>query len=74
MGGIVRPSGWLVGLSGLRSVIEIAEAERISKIYVSCILRLALLILGGWVDQRVMLEQLERPRARENPISAKREP
>jgi hypothetical protein len=47
---------------------EIAEAERISKSYVSRILRLALLapdlvgaILGGWADQRVMLEQLERP-------------
>ena len=50
------------------SVTEIAEAERISKSYVSRILRLALLvpdiveaILGGWVDQRVMLERLERP-------------
>src|SRR5215211_6983924 len=50
------------------SVTEIAEAERISKSYVSRILRLALLapdiveaILGGWADQRVMLEQLERP-------------
>ena len=47
---------------------EIAEAERISKSYVSRILRLALLapdlveaILGGWVDQQVMLERLERP-------------
>ena len=47
---------------------EIAEAERISKSYVSRILRLALLapdlmeaILGGWTDQRVMLERLERP-------------
>jgi hypothetical protein len=46
---------------------EIAEAERISKSYVSRILRLALLapdiveaILGGWADQRVMLEALER--------------
>ena len=46
------------------SVAEIAEAERISKSYVSRILRLALLapdlveaILGGWADQRVMLEQ-----------------
>ncbi|HEX6014392.1 MAG TPA: hypothetical protein VFY87_21870 [Geminicoccaceae bacterium] len=51
-----------------RSVTEIAEAERISKSYVSRILRLALLapdiveaILGGWADQRVMLERLERP-------------
>ena len=50
------------------SVPEIAEAERISKSYVSRILRLALLapdiveaILGGWADQRVMLERLERP-------------
>ena len=48
------------------SVTEIAEAERISKSYVSRILRLALLapdiveaILGGWADQRVMLEWLE---------------
>ena len=45
-----------------------AEAEKISKSYVSRILRLALLapdlveaILGGWADQRVMLEKLERP-------------
>ena len=51
-----------------RSVTEIAEAEKISKSYVSRILRLALLapdlveaILGGWADQRVMLERLERP-------------
>ena len=50
------------------SVTEIAEAERISKSYVSRILRLALLapdlleaILGGWADQQVMLERLERP-------------
>ena len=41
------------------SVTEIAEAERISKSYVSRILRLALLapdlvetILGGWADRR----------------------
>ena len=46
------------------SVTESAEAERISKGYVSRILRLALLapgiveaILGGWADQRVMLER-----------------
>ena len=46
------------------SVTEIAEAEKISKSYVSRILRLALLapdiveaILGGWADQRVMLER-----------------
>ena len=50
------------------SLTEIAEAEKISKSYVSRILRLALLapdlveaILGGWADQRVMLERLERP-------------
>jgi hypothetical protein len=50
------------------SVTEIAEAEEISKSYVSRILRLALLapdmveaILGGWADQRVMLERRERP-------------
>jgi hypothetical protein len=50
------------------SVTEIAKAERISKSYVSRILRLALLapdlveaILGGWADQRLMLERLERP-------------
>jgi hypothetical protein len=50
------------------SVTEIAEAERISKSYVSRILRLALLapdlveaILGGWADQRLMLERLDGP-------------
>ena len=50
------------------SVPEIAEAEKISKSYVSRILRLALLapdlvevILGVWADQRVMLERLDRP-------------
>jgi hypothetical protein len=50
------------------SITEIAEAEKISKSYVSRILRLAVLapnlveaILGGWADQRVMLEKLERP-------------
>jgi hypothetical protein len=49
------------------SVFEIANAEKISKSYVSRILRLALLapdiaeaILGGWADQRVMLEKLEQ--------------
>ena len=54
--------------SAILVVTEIAEAEKISKSYVSRILRLALLapdiveaILGGWADQRVMLEQLERP-------------
>ena len=46
------------------SVTEIAEAEKISKSYVTRILRLALLapdlveaILGGWADQGVMLER-----------------
>jgi hypothetical protein len=50
------------------SVSEIGDAENISKSYVSRILRLALLapdlvdaILGGRIDQAVMLEQLERP-------------
>ena len=49
------------------SVTELAEAEKISKSYVSRILRLALLapdiveaILGGWADQRVMLKKLEQ--------------
>src|SRR5215218_2050417 len=49
------------------TVTEIADAEKISKSYVSRILRLALLapdiveaILGGWADQRVVLERLER--------------
>jgi hypothetical protein len=51
-----------------RSITEIAEAEKISTNYVSRILQLALLapdlveaILGGWADQRLMLERLERP-------------
>jgi hypothetical protein len=46
----------------------IAEAEKINRCYVSRILRLALLapdiveaVLGGWADQRVMLENLQRP-------------
>src|SRR3954447_17528087 len=50
------------------TVTEIAEAERISKSYVSRILRLALLApdlveanLGGWADQRLMLKRLEKP-------------
>jgi hypothetical protein len=50
------------------SVVEIAEAERISKSYVSRILRLALLapdiveaILAGRADQCMTLEQLDRP-------------
>ena len=50
------------------SVTEIAEAEKISKSYVSRILRLALLapdiveaILAGRTDQGMMLERLERP-------------
>ena len=49
------------------STTEIAEAAKISKSYVSQSLRLALLapdlvevILEGWADQRVMLEQLEQ--------------
>ena len=57
----------LVQVKLVGSVPEIAEAEKISKSYVSRILRLALLapdiveaILGGWADQRVMLERLER--------------
>ena len=57
---------WIGSVYG--SVTEIAEAERNSKSYVSRILRLALLapdiveaILGGWADQRVMLERLEQP-------------
>jgi hypothetical protein len=50
------------------SVSEIGDAENISKSYVSRILRLALLapdiveaILAGRTDQRMILEQLERP-------------
>jgi hypothetical protein len=50
------------------SVSEIGDAEGISKIYVSRILRLALLapdiieaILAGRADGSPMLEQLERP-------------
>ena len=50
------------------SITEIAKAVKIRKSYVSRILRLAQLapdiveaILGGWADQRVMLERLERP-------------
>jgi hypothetical protein len=50
------------------SVSEIGDSENISKSYVSRILRLVLLapdlvdtILGGRIDQGVMLEQLERP-------------
>ncbi|HEX6011439.1 MAG TPA: hypothetical protein VFY87_06460, partial [Geminicoccaceae bacterium] len=50
------------------SATEIAEAEWISKSYVSRILRLALLapdsveaILAGGADQRVMLERPEQP-------------
>jgi hypothetical protein len=50
------------------SVSEIGDAEKISKSYVSRILRLALLapdlvemILKGRSDQALMLQQLERP-------------
>ena len=50
------------------SVSEIGEAEKISKSYVSRILRLALLapdiiemVLAGATDQAIMLERLERP-------------
>ena len=50
------------------SLTDISETEKINRSYVSRILRLALLapdlveaILGGWADQRVMLERLERP-------------
>ena len=66
------PPAWrwwrLLDKSVYVSVSEIAEAEKISKSYVSRLLRLALLapdiveaILGGWADQGVMLEKLERP-------------
>jgi hypothetical protein len=57
-----------VGIGTAAVSTGIAGAERISKSYVSHILRLALVapdiveaILGGWADQRVMLETLERP-------------
>jgi hypothetical protein len=51
------------------SLIEIAQAEKTSKGHVSRIPRLALLrrtssrpsILGGWTDQRMMLERLDWP-------------
>ena len=50
------------------SVSDIGDAEKISKSYVSRILRLALLspdivetILAGSADQSLMLERLERP-------------
>ena len=67
---LARPWRWqkLLDRGVYSSVTEIAEAEKISKSYVSRILRLALLapdlveaILGGWADQRLMLEKLERP-------------
>jgi hypothetical protein len=50
------------------SVSEIGDAEKISKSYVSRILRLALLapdivdrILAGSTDRALMLERMERP-------------
>ena len=50
------------------SLNEAAQAEATSKGHVSRILRLALVapdlveaILGGWTEQRVMLEKLARP-------------
>ena len=65
---LARAWRWQKLLELYSSVTEIAEAEKISKSYVSRILRLALLapdiveaILGGWEDQRVMLEKLECP-------------
>ena len=67
---LARPWRWqkLLDQGTYSSVTEIAEAERITKSYVGRILRLALLapdlveaILGGWADQRVVLERLERP-------------
>jgi hypothetical protein len=73
-GVLVKALAWawrwqkLLDRGAYSSVTEIAEAERISKSYVSRILRLALLapglvetILGGWAEQRVMLARLERP-------------
>jgi hypothetical protein len=57
-----------MGRLTLNTVSEIGDAEKISKSYVSRILRLALLapdiveaILAGSMDQGVMLEQLEGP-------------
>ena len=57
----------LPGSGAYGLVTEIAEAEKISKSYVSRILRLALLapdiveaIFGGWADP-VILERVERP-------------
>ena len=61
----IRCSSGLPDRGIYSSATQIAEAERISKNYVSRILRLALLapdlveaILGGWADQRVMMEHL----------------
>ena len=58
----------MVGKTPSRSWTEIAEAEKISKSYVSRILWLALLapdlveaVLHGRADQRMMLQQLEQP-------------
>jgi hypothetical protein len=67
---LVRAWRWQRLLHGgvYTSVSEIAEAEGISKSYVSRILRLALLspdivesILAGQADQALILERLERP-------------
>jgi hypothetical protein len=67
---LVRARRWqrLLHEGVYTSVSEIAEAEGISKSYVSRILRLALLspdivesILAGQADQALILERLERP-------------
>ena len=66
---LVRAGRWQKLLEGVYATVsEFGDAENISKIYVSRILRLALLapdiveaILAGRTDQVRMLEQLERP-------------
>src|SRR4051794_3571026 len=57
----------LLGRGVHASVTEIAEAEKISRSYVSRILWLALLapdlveaILGGWIDQGLVQKRLEQ--------------